>query len=269
MKVFVLGCGPAGLLAAHAAALQGHEVQIYSRKVKSSIGGAQFLHMRIPGITTIDPDGLVEFIFRGTKEGYADKVYDDPLAEVSWGSYEPGVHPVWNMHAAYEKLWDKYEGLIMNMPLTAEFIRGMVMSKTGEMFSTIPAPALCRNSEHQFLKQEVDIIYGESTEVEYLDRRFENDLGDRNSPIDYIEYNGIPEVPYYRQSMMFGWSGTEYPADGSANGRGQAPVRVSKPLSTDCNCQPEIHRLGRYGRFEKKVLIHDAFFGAAQILADA
>ena len=35
---------------------------------------------------------------------------------------------------------------------------------------------------------------------------------------------------------------------------------VRKPLTTDCNCHPDWLHVGRYGRWTKGVLSHDAYF---------
>jgi threonine dehydrogenase-like Zn-dependent dehydrogenase len=51
IKVLVLGCGPAGLLAAERLEREGADVRIAAKKVKSIMPGAQYLHMSIGGVT--------------------------------------------------------------------------------------------------------------------------------------------------------------------------------------------------------------------------
>lgn len=51
MNIAILGCGPSGLVAAHAA-MQiniNKRVSVFSRNLRSPIYGAQYLHQPIPG----------------------------------------------------------------------------------------------------------------------------------------------------------------------------------------------------------------------------
>lgn len=249
MKITVLGCGPAGLLVAHAAAQSGHETTILSRKVRSKIGGAQYLHTNIPDLTTKEPDGHAHFEYRGTDQGYAQKVYGDPQAVTSWGGFMGNV-PIWNMRRAYDELWDRYEGLIKDSDLDP-IVLETLQESGGLTLSTIPRTELCVNSDHSFTRQEVLIWYG---------RKY---TGDR----DQVIYSGHPDTPWYRFSNLFGWESIEWPARIEVD----APdlIRVKKPISTDCDCLPEIQKLGRYGRWEKKVLSHDAYWEALRLIARA
>src|SRR5262245_15995908 len=92
IRVVVLGCGPAGLLAAHAASLYGCDVRILSIRQPSIISGAQFLHEHIPGVTG-DIDGHVLFMKAGTAGGYAKKVYGNSRIPTSWDLWEPESRP--------------------------------------------------------------------------------------------------------------------------------------------------------------------------------
>ena len=49
--VYVIGCGPAGLAAAHAARGMGREVVIFAPKKMSALRGPLLLQQPIPGIT--------------------------------------------------------------------------------------------------------------------------------------------------------------------------------------------------------------------------
>jgi len=242
-KVAVLGCGPAGLLAAHAAVRNGASVVIYSDKAQpSQIGGAQFLHRAIPEITNTDPDAMCDFRHVGQRENYAKRVYGDPLADVSWGSYAEGLHPIWNMQQAYNQLWERYSELIV-----VEEIYGDTLAKISKaedlVFSCIPAPALCRH-QCKFVKQDVWI--------QTVDNHFDN--------LECaIVYNGSMSGEWYRWSSLFGHTFFEYPQF-----RPNA-VKVSKPLRTDCPGPTHLGNiigLGRYGAWEKHQLIHHAYEGA-------
>ena len=73
-KVVVLGCGPAGLIAAHAAAMQGADIRIMSKPRKSFMNGAQYLHKHINGTPYSDPF-QVSYEMLGSPEQYRLKVY--------------------------------------------------------------------------------------------------------------------------------------------------------------------------------------------------
>lgn len=242
MKVAILGCGPAGLMAAHAVALHGHEPIIFSKKVPSSIGGAQYLHCPIPRITGDQPDGLVNFIKYGNEQGYAKKVYDDPYAVTSWYDYEEGMHPVWNLRKAYEKLWKKYEDKITDVKLHYEQA-SLLCKDFSLVMNTVPLNHLC-GDDHHFDYQDVWIVYGQ--------------LGDRGE--NRIVYDGTQDFPWYRWSYIFGWTGIEY------SQKVRDGVHIRKPLVNVCDCLPGMVRLGRYGAWQKGILTHHAYEGAVNAL---
>src|SRR4051794_36471109 len=114
MDVAVLGCGPAGLLSAHAAILGGCDVLVYSIKQKSPMNGAQYLHSPIPELTSQDPDAIIRYAKVGTRAGYATKVYGHPEAPCSWDKFEEGPRPAWSLSDSYEELWSRYGDLIID-----------------------------------------------------------------------------------------------------------------------------------------------------------
>lgn len=249
MKVAVLGCGPAGLLAAHAAGRAGADLVIYSDKAEPSrIGGAQFLHRAIPGITYYEPDDQCDFRHLGTREAYAKKVYGDPNADVSWGSYPEGDNPVWNMQRAYNSLWEQYAEFIVVEEVNSRVLLD-ISRQNDVVFSCIPAPALCNHGGScLFTSQQVWI--------QQRDNHFKNL---RCS----IVYNGFADQDWYRWSSLFGTTFFEYPSE-VANS-----FKVSKPLWTNCpgpTYADNVIRLGRYGLWEKHQLIHHAYEGAERAL---
>lgn len=243
MTVAVLGCGPSGLLAAHAAVRAGVDVQILSMYRPSPIGGAQFLHRAIPGITEDVPDGELDFIYVGDKEGYAKKVYGNPWSDTSWGTWE-GKVPVWNLRRAYAKLWALYEELIVDTKL--DYDRVLSVSRSYEfVFSTVPLSKICIHPvQHVFMEQPVWIT--------------DEGITGENS----IVYNGLGMASWYRASSIFGSVSIEY-----SNPPLRESVRVVKPISNSCTCTPKnVVKLGRYGRWEKGVLTHHAYEGAENAL---
>ena len=241
-RVLILGCGPAGLVAAQAARLHGARVYIASRKQKSFIGGAQYLHEPIPEISdSVQPDGYIRIMMVGSEEGYAQKVYGIADAETSWRNYEDGARvPAWDLRRAYDDLYELFEDHIVNTELDADVIGNVINTLEPDLVvSAIPLPALCIDHNHLFTKQNV-----------YVDM-------DRGLADNVIVWNGDPRTEWYRASRIFSVTGGyEYPDDGT-------PVRnarlIGKPLDNDCDCWPDIVRTGRYGKWKKDVLVHHSF----------
>jgi hypothetical protein len=232
----ILGCGPAGLIAAEAATQAGLTPLIFSRKVKSPMPGAQFLHAPIPGISQEGDEHKIKFIKTGTREGYARKVYGAPDAPCSWDEYPQGERVGWDLPAAYDRLWGKYQERILNGSLTApvlDFIEGSF----DIVFSSIPLSYLCENPNHQFFNAKVWI------------RSWRVAGG-----VNFVEYNGELLTGHYRASVLGEWSSMEY---GQPPSRSMIPaLEGMKPLRSTCDCRPSIRRIGRFGKWEKGVLLH-------------
>ena len=253
MRVCILGCGPAGLLASYAIAQYGGKVSIVSRKVKSKIPGAVFLHEQIPFLTTL-PDGKVMFIKHGTKEGYAGKVYGNQDADCSWDLFPEGERPAWSMFSLYDRLWEWYEDRIDDHVVTHDDIEPLTQMYD-LVISTIPASNLCRNPKHEFKSQEIYVLN------KSVDTSIEN----------VIIYNGNPKDAWYRTSNLFGSEATESAhkfTDSFIFKLGASMSRGYKPISTDCNCNPRIRRIGRYGRWEKGILVHHAYKQTVQLMEE-
>lgn len=264
MDVAILGCGPAGLLTAHAVALSGHRPRIFSINEKRVMPGAIYLHSAIEGITKETPDGEITLQKVGPQEGYAKKVYGNRNAPVSWTLWEQGVHPIWNLRRAYEKLWSLYSEAIHNIvinPLSINILKGQFPL----IFSSIPAQALCLDlSRHHFKARKIWVIFSDLT-VQGLS--------------NVMIYNGEFDTPWYRHSSIFGFHAWEYGNDPRPrmtetmrNGNLQVAEGI-KPLSTTCTChtrsfdgQGAFVRVGRYGRWEKNVLTHHAFDHAKRVI---
>lgn len=255
MRVIVLGCGPAGLLAAAAVQQAGYTPIIISNKVPSPIGGAQYLHRAIPGVTNIGSDGVIDFVKVGTARGYATKVYGRAKLVTSWDSFDEGPHECWNLRAAYNRLWDMYGYRIVDMKITPVRLARLLDSPDyAAVMSTLPLQALCMNTTHRFESKDV-YISSESHDLDAQEGyyRWSNRLVGNS-----IVWNGEPGVDWYRQSHIFGFPGTEFPI----HPHDRKVVKVTKPLSTTCSCWPDLVRLGRYGLWTKGVLAHQAYEGA-------
>lgn len=261
MRVLVLGCGPAGLLAAHAAALAGHDVLIYSKARKSRLYGCQYLHAPIPGISEDQPVD-VSYTLDGTAEEYRKKVYGpDWKGEVSPETLEADHH-AWDIRAAYDRLWEMYGPYVQDADLSdPATLDGVLASGQDVTFSTIPAPLLCADPGHDFLSEKVYALGDAPEEGQFVPWSLGAQYGEHG-----VLCNGRDVPSWYRLARVHGYTTVEWP------GRKKPPVEgvaeVVKPLATTCTCRPEVHRLGRYGVWKKGVLSHEAFFVATITLGN-
>ena len=256
MRVVILGCGPAGLFAAHAAVLAGHEIEIYSRCRKSEMFGAQYLHEAIPGLS--EGSGfLLEYFLEGSPEGYAQKVYGDVPPDFVSPEKLVGVHQVWDIRAAYDRSWVLYGEKVVNVDrITArdlvEATRPGGFLAGARVISTIPARSICRRPAfHTFAVREAWAV-GDAPERGVA------------CPItvaeDTVVCDGTPDTGWYRASNIRGFRTAEWPEER------RPPVtdiaKISKVVRTNCDCWKAegFWRTGRYGTWDKRVLTHHAFW---------
>lgn len=262
MKVTILGCGPAGLMAAHgalSAAEMNHcdiELQVISRKVKSSLYGCQYLHAPIPGAPKVKA-AQVSYRLRGTVDGYRTKVYGPKF----YGTVSPedlsSDHQAWDIRATYDWLWKRYQFLIIDGEVGPRTVWSLGDEQI--IINSIPRDALCHQG-HNFGSTSI-VAAGDAP-----------DLGIRISDQyqcddDSVVCNGEETPRWYRMSRVFNHTTVEWP-DGVAVPIESAAV-VRKPTETDCNCHPYLHHVGRYGRWQKGVLSHTAYFDAFRAVAQA
>lgn len=250
MRVAVLGCGPAGLMAAHAVAESGNEPVVFSKKRKSEMFGSQYLHKPIPGVTDRDAHVTVDYMLRGTPEAYRRKVYGR-----NWdGTVSPEdlteMHEAWDIRTTYDKLWEMYSDLVEDVdvdPAGVKFIKDR--TDIDLVINTIPLASLCWQG-HSFRAQEV-VAAGDAPSRGI-------DVGTvYHCPPDTVICNGDEMPTWYRISRIFDHTTVEWP-QGTKPPIGSAS-KVLKPTAHNCDCWPEVFKLGRYGSWTKGVLSHTAF----------
>lgn len=244
LKVAVLGCGPTGLVAAHAAGMMGAEVTIYSKLRKSDMFGAQYLHEPIPGTDAGEPIRLT-YSLNGTIEQYRKKVYGD-TAEVTVSPEDyAGDHKAYDIRRMYDFLWNLYNVHIEDTMVSPGWLVGSLRDDFDHVISTIPLPQLCVKG-HAFNAQDVWVM-GDSDR-----QRVPVNVAD-----NHVLCNGEPEPSWYRASNIFGFRTVEWPNNGR---RPPLPVaKVSKPIDNTCTCWPRLTRLGRFGMWHKGILVHHAW----------
>jgi len=265
LRVAVLGCGPAGMFAAHAVQEAEADVVIFSKNRKSFMRGAQYLHRPIPGLSG-DPF-QVDYELWGEVEGYRQKVYGDMGDVLVSPETLVGRADAWDIREAYDAAWDRYSRRVIDIDFATLGDPGSFYEQLGLNYdlviSTIPAPLLCqRNTQHEFASQKVWVTEGLKS---YNDPEFFTPGGELRDNL--VVCSGDPDDWWYRQSRIHGWENTEFPHDKKP--RVAEPFKVHevvKPLSTTCDCHPEFIRLGRYGKWTKGVLSDDAFYETARQL---
>jgi hypothetical protein len=260
MQVAILGCGPAGLLAAHAVAEAGHEPIILSRKVKSPIFGAQYLHRHIRGLNLPAPEHQIDVIKAGCREGYAENVYGTPDAPVSWDKFDGGVVPGWNMQKAYDNLWGIYDGITHDVNLDAELLH-QLSTNYPIIYSTIPADMICaKPDEHKFYSQGIYVVHGPG--VHLIEGVNDGDIMYYNGYTPDGRYGNIAGFSWYRFSQINKYQSWEYRERPAGDQIGWDHLTLSegrKPISTSCGCWPRMIKVGRFGAWDKQILTHHVY----------
>lgn len=269
MRVAILGCGPTGLIAAHASISRGVTPTIFSKKRKSELYGSQYLHEPIPGIDHGEEE-WVKYINIGTPEEYRRKTH---------GKYWDGIiaptdfeteHPAWDIRRAYHVLWRKYADLVVDYSIPTRFMdtevdfdqRHPVWSMVDDIdihhfdlvISTVPRKIWAVPNE--------EFVYSTGWALGDAPERgvFVQD------PIDdmTIICNGNGSASWNRLSHVFGYKTLEWPADVDGTIPWDAS-RLIKPLEykqsaffNPANHDSWLH-VGRYGEWKKGVVVSDAW----------
>lgn len=255
-KIAILGAGPTGLAAAHAAVMAGFQdsdIDVFASGRKSSLFGAQYLHEPIPSMTYAAPV-RVAYKLMGTVDQYRRKVYGD-----RWdGKVSPEdldeEHDAWDIRSTYDNLWARYANLMTCADLSANDV-GTLKSVYALVVSSIPAPVICMTPDEHFFRYTEIWAAGSAPE---LRREIPYDC-----PENTVVCNGELSPSYYRISNIFNYKTVEWP--------GALPLtpltgvaRVMKPTATNCDCWRDgsFLRIGRYGAWDKMSLVHSAFNAA-------
>ena len=254
-RVAVVGCGPAGLAAAHAAHGHGASVTIFSPGEPSPQAGPLLLQRPIPGITTSHPHGYIkQLVIGGSILDYRYKLYGDINININGNILQPG-YAAWDHFAAYRAMWDLYmrEDGDRVRRVTCQFSGpGLAeISRSGEwdlIVSTAPLNRLCFNWDHEFTSAAVVV----TPRAEYPDQ-----------PDDTIIFNAGDEYPWVRSSRIFGNEVTEWLPGTQLTSHAIAlpgSRTVRKPISTDCNCFPMVLLTGRFGSWRNETWVPDAYY---------
>lgn len=255
LRVAVIGCGPAGLAAAHAAVGLGAEVEVLAPWRKTPQRGPLLIQRPIPGINTGHPDGTIhQIVIGGSILDYRYKLYGDINIGINGNILQPYYH-AWRHGETYDRLWAMYHNLVNDRLLTPKEITELV-GERDLVVSTASAKALCTRrhfgpGSHRFVSAPVAI----TPHCQYPDQ-----------PDNTIIFNAWPDVPWVRSSRIFGnevteWPGDIEPATVGDTGTDPSDIRIiQKPINTDCNCYPLVLRTGRFGAWRNETWIDTAYW---------
>lgn len=257
--VIVVGCGPAGLLAAWAVKQRGYEPIILggAQPAKSRLHGAQYLHSRIPELVDDSESFKVRYVKHGTDLGYAQKIYHGSVSptNTSWVKFQAGEHDAYPLNVVYDRLWDRLRVHIFPLEFNGSCVPLFRRIGVARIMSTMPLNVLM-----PWLKFQSETVLIDDTTC--LDIVGENE----------IHYFGNPEEAAYRSSNIKGVKSIEYPV--TTLGVYQECQSVTKPLAARVPSTGAlvgahhggVDLLGRYGLWKKGVLVDDAYRQALEIL---
>lgn len=249
MKVIVIGCGPAGLAAAHAASAFHCETVIYAPYAKTPQQGPLLLQRPIPGISTGHPDGTIyQRVIGGSILDYRDKVYHDINVNINGDILQDHYH-AWDHREAYNLMWLLYHNKIEDRLVQPAEMKYM-HENADLVVSTANAYTMCLAGAefHTFTTAQVGI----TPIASYPDQ-----------PDNTIIFNGGSEYPWVRSSRIFGTEVTEWPIDYTP----QNARVINKPISTNCDCFPHVLRTGRFGAWRNEVWVDSAYWDTYTALA--
>lgn len=252
--VAVIGCGPAGLAAVHAAVGLGHDVELYAPMSKSPLRGPLLLQRPIPAVTLTHPDAYVaQLVIGGSILDYRYKLYGDVNININGDILEKGYH-AWKLSAAYDSMWSRYVDNAHRQVWTVErdvspsALVG-ISGRFDAVINTAPADRFCmKTGEHEFVSKSVSLVV--------------NALAMIDQPDNTIYFNADKAVPWVRSSHIFGSQTIEYPFDSAP----PLAIDIRKPIRTDCDCHPRVFRTGRFGSWRNETWVDTAYFATREAL---
>lgn len=248
LRVIVIGAGPSGLAAAHAAIGRGASVIILAdKKEKTPQRGPIMLHRPIPGINNEHPSGYVrQLVIGGSILDYRLQTYGDINISINGDVLALGFH-TWPVPIAYDAMWQLYNKHIIEKTVYPGDIPALI-EQCDLVINTAPIKSLCMDPRHHLFKSfPVALIFKYS----YPDQ-----------PDNTVIYNARKDVRWVRSSRIFEDEVTEYKIEDTY--LEEDPVVpdliIHKPLSTTCDCHPRMLRTGRFGKWHNETWIDHAYY---------
>ena len=247
MRVTIIGAGPAGLAAAHAAIGLGVSVVVRAPAVKTPQRGPILLLRPIPGINTEQPEGYIrQLVVGGSILDYRIKLYGDQPLDLKTSQPEPGYH-TWRVTKAYDRLWELYSKLIQPGILYPGDIE-TICDSNDLVINAASAKNLCMVPKRHVFQSVAVALKVKSTYP--------------SQPPNTVIYNGDPATPWVRSSRIFEHESTEY-APGTID---DPDIVIWKPISNTCTCHPRVLRVGRSGTHKNLAWIDSAFYDSRTVI---
>lgn len=236
MKVAIIGGGLVGRIAAWATMQAGHSPRIFDR-MRYAKAPRGFVYEHQPLFLPLRRQ-RIHVLEQGTAEGYAQKVYGDPKAPVSFGQYA-GIQQGYDPQELLNCLNGLQDGMVNSEANFADFdeIR-LLFTDYERVIFTLPL--------NKFFKGTYKSTKG-SVGAWKLDPG--EDLE------NFCVYNGSPDVPWHRSGSMFGFAFREYAT--------MQPDHFPIVKVVSGTPPPELVNVlftGRYGRWDKEWLSHHTYF---------
>jgi hypothetical protein len=247
MRIAVIGCGPAGLAAAHAAHGLGAGVTIYSPGQKSPQRGPLVLQRPIPAISTDHPDGYIkQLVIGGSILDYRYKLYGDINISIQGNILADGYH-CWKFIETYDRLWELYmepgecRAAHVTMDVSSQELSWMV-HEFDLVINTAPLRNICYKA-HTFRDKPVEITMNRSYP---------------NQPEDTTIFNAGNYYPWVRSAWLLGNECTEW-LPGTVPDELES-ITIHKPISHDCDCYPDVLLTGRFGAWRNETWVDTAYY---------
>lgn len=298
-RVAILGCGPTGLLAAHACRMADVDYDVYSTKRKSELFGSQYLHEPIPGLEfACGPETPVKYVVNGSPEEYRRKTHgkwwDGQIAAEDFQT----DHVAWDIRQAYSALWNLYnrkindfsiptpeqqwrefvefggaaDGYSSTPPYPDEYVMEEINGHLYDLIiSTIPRNTWRREGD-EFIFSEGWALGDAPERGVMVDDAVDYEDGVQEMPDNTIVCDGTSDVSWTRLSRVHGYTTVEWPhhiaqphpsASMVVKSLSYAPGTRQGPVPSDA----WLH-VGRYGEWKKGVVVTDAYHQVEKALKE-
>lgn len=249
--VVVFGNGLDALLAVHAASVLGHDVVIYSDPELHDMTGPQMLLAPIPMIPQKcaslsvfqhgDPDDFMHKLINQNGAGRGPEAYDRDI----------DGRMIWDAAETYQWLLETYGRFCVIVPdgIDNKAIRTIMATIEPDVaISGIDRDDLCSDPNHSFAAANV-VTMATAPQTGNL-----------------IKISGHPDDSWAMESHLFGDSIRHYGA------HKHPPVSPEKlqgyiiPQGYQCDCLPDLDRVGRLGAWDHKWPAHHSFYYTFQLL---
>jgi len=270
-QVAIIGSGHNALLAAHAVERSGHEPVIFGGAEPAPVQRSMFYAQPIPGVTDSIKPVRISILKRGSRGEYALRLYGDRDHECSWDEL-PRQIDGYPIRPAYNMLWMMYSREINQITVQMDDLVSLMRSYP-VVISTLNASHICINPYHKFRKVDTKVLRIPGTEPAH---RLGQMIYNGETVFHKPDGRAVTGTDWFRYSEINGDQVWEYTSELEREGPGIS--EGVKPISNTCDCwqtevsdsaiRPrQVHRVGRFAKWQRGVQNHHAFQDTMSILA--